>query len=150
MKTKKLLLPPVYFLIALCLMAGLHHFFPVYRLIPAPYFNWGFVLVSLGGVINFSGVPLFVRNKTTIRPFKESSSLITSGVYRFSRNPLYLGMTIILSGMAIFFGTATPFLVPLMFPFLIIKQFISVEESMLTDRFGEEYIVYRKRVRRWI
>ncbi len=93
---------------------------------------------------------LFRKNRTAIKPFKESSALVTQGPYRFTRNPMYLSMLISLTGAAVVLGSVTCLLVLPLFAWQIATRFIRVEEAMLTERFGEPYIAYQKRVRRWV
>ena len=93
---------------------------------------------------------LFRRRGTAIKPFQESSALVTDGVYRFTRNPMYLGMVIGLTGVACMLGTVTPLLVIPIFIWVIRTRFIRVEEGMLAERFGDEYVQYQARVRRWL
>lgn len=93
---------------------------------------------------------LFSLAKTTIKPFSESSSLVTTGPFRLSRNPIYVGMVIVLLGVAIRLGSLTPFAVIPFFVLFINRAFIVHEERMLLDTFGEEYEAYCRGVRRWI
>ena len=85
-----------------------------------------------------------------MRPFEESAALVQSGVFRLSRNPMYLGFEAVLLGIALLFGTASPWLVVAVFPFVIERVYIRVEERMLEDRFGEEWLRYKARVRKWL
>lgn len=85
-----------------------------------------------------------------MKPFEESSALVTHGVFRISRNPMYLGMTLMLLGIALFLGSVTPFLVVIALPVIFDRVFISPEERMLEETFGDQFREYRKRVRRWI
>jgi protein-S-isoprenylcysteine O-methyltransferase Ste14 len=93
---------------------------------------------------------IFYRRDTTIKPFAKSDQLITNGIYRISRNPIYIGMVVFLVGTAILFGSATPWIVRPFYPWLINRKFILIEEEMLEKEFGEEYRKYKSRVRRWI
>jgi protein-S-isoprenylcysteine O-methyltransferase Ste14 len=144
------LLPPVYFLIALLLMAGLHALAPGYRWVAEPWRYLGFVPVAAGFAVAFNAAGLFRKHKTAIRPFKESSALVTEGPYRFTRNPMYLSMVAVLVGTAVVLGSVAPLLVPPVFVWLITTLFIQKEEAMLTERFGCDYNAYRAQVRRWI
>ena len=76
--------------------------------------------------------------------------MVTSGVFRFTRNPMYMGFTLILFGAAVLFGTLSPFLVIPFFMALIERRFIRTEEKMLELKFGQAYLDYKKKVRRWI
>jgi protein-S-isoprenylcysteine O-methyltransferase Ste14 len=90
------------------------------------------------------------KAKTTVKPFEESSALVTSGVYRISRHPMYFGFVLILMGLAVMLGSLMPFLVIPVFAILIDTVFIRVEERMLEDKFGRAWLDYQRRVRRWI
>jgi protein-S-isoprenylcysteine O-methyltransferase Ste14 len=143
-------LPPVYFLIAMLLMVGLHYLAPGYRWISEPWRYLGFVPAGAGFFVVFYAAGLFRKHKTAIKPFKESSALVTQGPYRFTRNPMYLSMTTALIGAAVVLGSVSPLLVPPVFAWLITSLFIRKEEAMLTERFGEAYDAYRLQVRRWV
>jgi protein-S-isoprenylcysteine O-methyltransferase Ste14 len=95
-------------------------------------------------------VGLFRHGRTTIIPFQESTALITAGPYRFTRNPMYLGMALFLLGAAFFLGSLSPFVVVAIFMVVIQTLFISREETMLAERFPAEFPGYRRKVRRWL
>ncbi len=95
---------------------------------------------------------LFAKHKTTISPFipSETTVLVTDGMYRYSRNPMYLGLVLLTIAATIFFGTWMGVVIVFAFIFLLnILQIIPEEEALL-DIFGDEYIEYKKIVRRWI
>ncbi len=143
-------MPPIWLLISLIAMTALHYLMPVRTIVPPPL-HWGGAVLIVGGVMLVGGpARMFSRAKTTIVPFNESSALVTSGPYRFTRNPIYVGMTSVLAGFAILFGSLTPWLVVPMFVLLIDRVFIAREERMLQKTFSEEYEDYCCRVRRWI
>ena len=87
---------------------------------------------------------------TAIHPLARSSFLVRSGPFRFSRNPIYLGMVLILTGAALALGSATPWLIIPVFIWVIARQVIAGEERKLTAEFGAEYLEYCTRVRRWL
>jgi protein-S-isoprenylcysteine O-methyltransferase Ste14 len=93
---------------------------------------------------------LFVRAGTNVIPFREVSSLVTSGVYRYTRNPMYLGMALVLLGCAVTVGVASALLIPVLFMVIIELRFIRPEERMLQGLFPQDYPAYCTRVRRWI
>jgi protein-S-isoprenylcysteine O-methyltransferase Ste14 len=76
--------------------------------------------------------------------------LVTSGVYRFTRNPSYLGLVLIIAGIALWVGSLSPWIVVMLFPLFLYKAYIQVEESELQARFGSRYQQYRQLVPRWI
>jgi protein-S-isoprenylcysteine O-methyltransferase Ste14 len=149
MKTKKVL-PPTYVLIAIVIMVVLHFLFPVTAIIALPWNVIGLLPLLLGIGINIMADSALRKAKTTVKPFEESSALVTSGVYRISRHPMYFGFVLILIGVAVIMGTLMPFLVIPVFAILIDTVFIRVEERMLEDKFGRAWLDYKRRVRRWI
>ena len=143
-------LPPVWFFLSIILMVALHFWLPVQQLLfpPLTYLGVGAIAIGIGTVLYCDY--LFRQKNTTIRPFQESSYLVTEGLFNYSRNPIYLGMIITLIGLWIFLGSLTPvFIIPI-FTWLIQEMFIKEEERMLEEKFGEEYREYKATVRRWI
>ncbi|MEA2735007.1 MAG: hypothetical protein QOE14_1458 [Humisphaera sp.] len=144
------MLPPVWFAISLVAMAALHVIAPIAGIIPSRW-NWiGVPLIVGGVVVTISGVRLFLRHRTGIIPFSPSTSLVTSGPYRFTRNPMYVGMVLALAGVAVTLGTLAPWVVIPIFAWWIRRRFIAHEETMMAETFGEEYVQYKRRVRRWM
>jgi protein-S-isoprenylcysteine O-methyltransferase Ste14 len=142
--------PPVYFLFTLIAILGLHYLFPVTRWLAWPWRWIGIGIIAGGLVLGLVASGEFRRRDTTITPFEPSSALITVGPYRFTRNPLYLSMTLILLGLAVALGTLSPLVVIPVFVWWITTRFIVLEEQHLAEQFGQEYAAYRSRVRRWL
>ena len=112
----------------------------------------GIVIALLGGVISIAGTVSFRMAKTTVNPMKpeKTSSLVTSGVYRFTRNPMYLGMLLVLVGWAAYLCSPWSLAGPVLF-FAYIGRFqIAPEERVLSGMFGEAYVAYCEKVRRWL
>lgn len=149
MRTKKLL-PPAYVLTAIVSIAALHFTAPAARLIPSPWNLLGVIPLAVGIVINIIADRAFHRAGTTVKPFQESTSLITTGVYRISRNPMYLGLVLVVLGIAVTTGSLTPLAVVPVLALLLDRNFIVAEERMLEERFGAAWLEYKKGVRRWI
>jgi protein-S-isoprenylcysteine O-methyltransferase Ste14 len=146
----RFLVPPVYFLVALLLMGFFHRVAPWVQVLDVPYRYAGIVLMGLAlCLIAWAGF-LFRRAGTSIRPFLPSSALVLEGPYKFTRNPMYLGMAGILLGAAVYMGSITPFVVIPAFMALITERFIVPEEAKLEAAFGGQYLEYKKRVRRWL
>ncbi|WP_405237413.1 methyltransferase family protein [Lentisalinibacter orientalis] len=144
------IVPPVYFLASLLAMLALHRYAPIARIVEPPLTWLGLVPLVLGLATAIAGARAFGRTGTTVRPFREASALVTDGIFRVSRNPMYLGMISALLGVAILLGTLGAFLpVPLFF-FVLQRWFVRPEEKMLERLFGEHYLDYRRRVRRWM
>ena len=144
------LLPPVWFLASLIAMAALHFWLPVARLIPPPFHWLGLAPLIAGLALGFNAVGLFRRRQTGVVPFTPVTTLVTTGPYRFTRNPMYLGLVLALFGIATLLGTLSPWFVIPLFAAWIHRRFILQEEAMLEERFGDEYATFKQRVRRWI
>jgi protein-S-isoprenylcysteine O-methyltransferase Ste14 len=107
-------------------------------------------LVGLG--FSAAGVTAFRRVRTTINPHKPTaaSSLVSGGVYRITRNPMYLGLLLLLLAWAVFLSNPLPVLLVPVFVLYINRFQIKPEERALSSRFGSEYAAYKARVRRWL
>ena len=92
----------------------------------------------------------FHKAGTTVKPFQESTALITDGVFRISRHPMYLGFVMIMVGVALLLGSLTPWLIIPVFAVLMEVIFIRAEEHMLAEKFGSAWLAYKEKVRRWI
>ena len=149
MKAKKVL-PPTYLLIAIVLMLALHFLLPVYKIILMPWNLLGVLPLAGGIALNLSADKAFHEAQTTVKPFEESTALLTTGVFRITRNPMYLGYLLILLGVALIVGSLTPYAVILVFAVLIDRVFIRVEEQMLEKQFGQAWLGYAQEVRRWV
>lgn len=132
------------------MMILLHYLLPLATVIPWPWQVSGTIPLCIGIIFNLMADQALKKSSTTVKPFEESSSLVTTGIYGVSRHPMYIGMVLILLGIAIFFGTLSPFFVMPLFTFLINKKFITVEEKMLEKSFGNNCSEYKAKVRRWI
>lgn len=149
MKTKKIL-PPTCLLLSMVAMVLLHLFMPILKTIPYPWNLTGIVLLIIGVSLNLVADAAFKRERTTVKPFEKSTALIVSGVFTISRHPMYLGMLLILLGIAILMGTLTPLIVVVIFGILMELVFVETEERMLQEQFGERWLAYRSKVRKWI
>ena len=111
-----------------------------------------FFILSLGILIFINPVLKFIKSKTTINPiqFEETNRLVTSGIFKYSRNPMYLGMLMIIISTSIFYLNIYSILTPFLFVFWINKFQIKREEIFLTEKFGKEYLSYKNKTRRWI
>jgi protein-S-isoprenylcysteine O-methyltransferase Ste14 len=109
-------------------------------------------LAVTGMVVSLSGVVSFRRANTTVNPMKpdSSSSLVSSGVYALTRNPMYLGFLLILAGWAVFLSNMLGLLLLPVFVFYMNRFQIEPEEKALAILFGPAFIAYQSRVRRWL
>jgi protein-S-isoprenylcysteine O-methyltransferase Ste14 len=109
-----------------------------------------FVVVGLG--FDLAGLVSFVRAKPTVNPIKpaSTSSLVITGVYRVTRNPMYLGLLLVLLGWATVLANGVAFLLAPLFVLYINRFQIAPEERVLSAKFGAEFSAYQARVRRWL
>ena len=144
------LIPPILFVLCLGLMLLLRWLWPVTILFPPPWAWLGLAPVLIGIATGAAGVREFVKAKTNIRPFKEADKLVTTGPFRHSRNPMYLGLLLGLLGVWILLGALSPALGVVIFFVVADRWYIRVEEEMLGQKFGPAYDEYCARVRRWV
>jgi protein-S-isoprenylcysteine O-methyltransferase Ste14 len=112
--------------------------------------DWaGALLVAVGLALAIAAAVAFRRARTTIIPHEEPSAIVTSGVYRLSRNPIYLGDALILAGLGLRWDSVLALLLVPVFVAVITARFIVPEEGRLRARFGAEFGAWAARVRRW-
>ena len=109
-----------------------------------------FVVVGLG--FDLAGLVSFVRARTTVNPIKpaSTSSLVVTSVYRITRNPMYLGLLLVLLGWATFLANGVAYLLAPLFVLYVNRFQIVPEERVLSVKFGVEFSSYQARVRRWL
>jgi protein-S-isoprenylcysteine O-methyltransferase Ste14 len=142
--------PPLIYLAGLAVGFGLEALLPGASL-PAAL-QWG-----LGGVLVVAGVALlatfnlaFSRKGTAVEPWKPTTAIVTTGPYRLTRNPAYLGMALLYAGIAVM-SSALWVLLPLPFVLAVVdRAVIAREERYLERKFGSEYLDFKARVRRWV
>ena len=127
------------------------------RNIQAIPLDWGAATRPLGWLLVGVGLALFAwtlltfwRHRTTVNPYKAASSLCTSGPFRFSRNPIYVGDWFILAGVSLLLTTVWPLLFAPLIWALLRYGVIRHEEAHLEAKFGNDYLNYTMRVRRWL
>lgn len=150
LETPRRILPPFWMVVCLALAWALDRHAPLW----AP--EWpllglvGRGVTAVGAIMVLWPVAQFLAARTGIVPFTEARVLLTSGLYRFTRNPMYLGIALMQLGGGLVLGSLGA-LLPLPLLMLILqKRFIEGEERFLEDTFGDAYLAYRRRVRRWI
>jgi protein-S-isoprenylcysteine O-methyltransferase Ste14 len=144
------LMPTTYLLIAIVICIGLHFIIPIQYILHSPLNLTGLLPLLFGVWINVSADRAFKKANTTVKPYEESSALVQDGVFRLSRNPMYLGFVTILVGISILLRSISPYLVVVTFAILMELVFIRSEEKMLQETFGDQWEEYRLRVRKWI
>lgn len=106
--------------------------------------------IAAGLVLIAAALGLFRKAHTRAEPWQASTALFVTGVYRFTRNPMYLGMSVVCLGVAFLFSSLAAALSTLVAVLIIDRAVISREEAYLSRRFAQDYPAYRSRVRRWL
>ena len=144
--------PPLVMLVTAALMWCSHHWLRIADLIPT-----GWRLMSI--VVALSGVSTvviafrqFQRAKTTINPLdpSQASHIVSTGIFGLSRNPMYVGFSLLLAAWAIFLGSVSPWFFVIGFVAYMTRFQILPEELALEQKFGSEYLAYKKNVARWV
>ena len=110
------------------------------------------LILLIGILILIIPITKFIKYKTTIDPieFKKVNKLVTSGIYKYSRNPMYLGLLLIVISSSILYLNIYSVSTPIFFYYWINRFQIQREEIFLTEKFGKEYLSYKTKTRRWI
>lgn len=143
-------MPDGYFITSLVMSIIFHSILPIVKIILYPYSLIGILLIITGISLVFVTNSILLKKRTSIKPFETPSVLITYGPFKFSRNPIYLGMAIVLFGVETLLGSLSSFIFPILFVIIINRSFIPMEENNLEKLFGEKYLVYKTKVKRWI
>jgi protein-S-isoprenylcysteine O-methyltransferase Ste14 len=141
--------PPLIYAIPLAFGLLLHHWFPRHLLAGGTGRVLGWLCIALG-MIGIPAIVAFARAKTRPEPWKPTTALVTTGPYGITRNPMYLGFTLLYAGVTLLVNTVWPVLfVPIILPMMQLGV-IHREEAYLERKFGDQYRAYRAQVRRWI
>ena len=146
----KKIYPPTHFYTYLFISVAFHFLLPVKQIISIPYNFLGFIPAIIGVILNIWTDNLFKKLNTTVKPDQKPSVLIDYGPFKISRNPMYLGMTLILIGAGFLMGSVTAFVGAIFFIAAMEVFFIPDEEKLMREVFDEKFENYRKSVRRWI
>ena len=147
------ILPPIVYLAGLVVGYAIWWFWPV-PVVPA---EWSFAVRVVGGVavvlgfwVTLAAVAMFNRIGEDANPMEPTNALTFDGPYRFTRNPMYLGMALILGGLALLGNALWPLIAVVLAVWIIRTQVIDREERYLEAKFGGAYRDFKSRVRRWI
>ena len=124
--------------------------FPQLNIVKNPYNKIGIIILVMGLSLTFYSFYLFKKNKTPILPGEKPKFIVMEGPYKFTRNPMYLGVSIALLGAAVYFGNLLSFLSPIIFFLAMNYYYVPFEEKLMENLFGKKYTNYRKKVRRWV
>lgn len=144
--------PPVVAVLVAAAMWAVSSFQPSLPLAPTVRQFAAAALAIVGVTFDLLGLFAFRRSETTVNPLKPSkaSALVTGGVYRITRNPMYVGLAFVLTAWAVHLSMLWPFVGPVLFVLYITRFQIAPEEQAMRSKFGEEYAAYAARVRRWL
>lgn len=152
MKLALKVIPPFQFTTCAALMFGLAYFFPKYNFSLVVSFFLSIFLIILASIIAALALYEFHKHKTTVHPHtpEKTSTIVNSGIFAYSRNPMYLALVLALISLALYFTNLTCFAVIPFFIWYITRYQIKPEEIILGKLFPQEYESYCQRVRRWL
>jgi len=142
--------PPIVTLIFIAIAYLAKWAIPIPFVLPSIVRITGFVLVIISFLLGFGAFLEFKKANTTINPHGSVSSIIASGIYRFTRNPIYLGFVLTLIGFPLYSGTLWGLILAPVFIYSMNSLVIEREEAYLEKKFGETYSSFKSRVRRWL
>jgi len=141
--------PPVLLFIHLFGIYLLNKFLPLTFAFPTVLMGVGYALVLVGFGLAFIAASRFMQARTTLDPHGSVSTIVTKGIYGFTRNPIYLGFVCMLIGFPFIFRSYWGLILSPVFMLLMNSLVIQQEEAYLEKKFGETYTSYKSRVRRW-
>ena len=147
---RKIILPPLMLITCLIGMIALYQFFETTPLITSMAKNIGYLFIALGIGLPVWGAQIFKRVETNILPYKSPDKLVTEGPFKFSRNPMYLGMLLVLIGAAVRLGVLESLYFVGLFFAVANWWYIPFEEGKMSKMFGDQFTDYKKQVRRWL
>jgi protein-S-isoprenylcysteine O-methyltransferase Ste14 len=141
--------PPLLAVALILITLILHFVLPEERLV-----GWhhviGLLLVAVGAGLSSFAAAIFQARDTTRNPYGEPATFVVQAPYTWTRNPMYLGITTVLFGLAIFFGSIVMLLAPIAFFIVIDRMVIPREEETMERLFSQQYVDYKNQVRRWV
>jgi protein-S-isoprenylcysteine O-methyltransferase Ste14 len=141
--------PPLLAGVLVLVTLALHFMLPEERTV-----GWeqviGLLLVAVGAGVSSFAAAIFQARETTRKPWGEPTKFVEQPPFTWTRNPMYLGLATTLLGLAIFFGSIAMLLAPAAFFAVIDRMVIPREEETMERIFGQDYVAYKDRVRRWI
>ncbi len=141
---------PAFFNSFIILAIVMHFILPIMRIIHPPFTYLGLILILTGVILNVWATRTMKYGNTTIEYDEAPKKLIEDGPFKISRNPIYLSGVILSLGIAILLGSAITFIFPIMLAAILNYLYIPAEEMRLEKYFGQEYLNYKKQVRRWL
>ena len=131
-------------------MVVLHVFVPLATVLAWPERLFGIIPLVAGLAVAVTAKKQFARLGTNVRTFNKPDMLVTDGLFRYTRNPMYLGFCLALAGIAMLLGSLSVITAWLAFPLLVARWYIRYEENMMARTFGDDYLRYKSKVRAWL
>ncbi|HMJ47177.1 MAG TPA: isoprenylcysteine carboxylmethyltransferase family protein [Ferruginibacter sp.] len=142
--------PPAFFITAVVAMILLNQFVPFGRWLDYPWRYFGIIIIALGFSLSLGSGIFFRKLGTNPRPGSKANLIVTKGPFKYTRNPMYLGLISMLIGISILLGTFSPlFVIPILF-IILHTQFVLREEKWMEEWFGESYLEYKSKTPRWL
>ena len=145
-----IMFPPLLYLLTLAIGIAGSRLYQMPMLPQALASPLGILMLLLFFVLFFPAARIFTRNKTTVNPGGSTTTIVSNGLYRCTRNPMYLAFTFFYTGISLITQSWLGFLLLLPLLVLVQKGIIKREEAYLTRKFGKEYTDYKSQVRRWL
>ena len=142
--------PPILTLIFIFIAYVAKWTIPISFVVPSILRNIGFGLIVVGFLLGIAAFLEFRKARTTVDPHGSVSNIVTSGIYRFTRNPIYMGFLLMLIGIPLNSGTYWGIILVPVFIYFMNSLVIEREEAYLEKKFGDVYTSYKSRVRRWL
>jgi len=142
--------PPIVALMFIVIAYFLGRFVPLPLVVPGILRSIGLVLTFVGFLLGIGAFMEFRKARTTLDPHGSSKQVVTSGIYRFTRNPIYLGFLLMVIGLPLNSGLYWGIVMAPFYVFIMNGLIIQHEEAYLERKFGETYTSYTSRVRRWL
>jgi len=142
--------PPIVALMFIAIAYFLGRFVPLPMIAPMVLRNVGLLLTFLGFLLGIGAFIEFRKARTTLDPHGSAKQVVTSGIYRFTRNPIYLGFLLMVIGLPLNSGLYWGFLMAPLYMMTMTRLVIEREEAYLEKKFKDQYTGYKSRVRRWL
>jgi len=142
--------PPIVALMFIVIAYFLGRFVPLPLIVPGILRSMGLVLTFVGFLLGIGAFMEFRKARTTLDPHGSSKQVVTSGIYRFTRNPIYLGFLLMVIGLPLNSGLYWGIVMAPLYVFIMNRLIIQHEEAYLEKKFGKTYTGYTSRVRRWL
>ncbi|MEM8656240.1 MAG: isoprenylcysteine carboxylmethyltransferase family protein [Pseudomonadota bacterium] len=148
---KFLHIPPVWLVLCICVAWWQAHYLPLGLSLDSSVTQFlSGALIGAGLLLMVAALVAFRRHRTTVIPHQTPQRLITDGIFAYTRNPIYLGDTLLLAGLILRFDSALSLVLVPLFVWWIERQFIVPEENRMRRTFRAEFARYEQKVRRWI